>query len=256
MNPMNQLLRRASLRAPLALAGLISLAACAGDAPDGSGAADAESRYTYTARNREGIGKFYMGREISHVMGHQGARWLDREERKEEERTDVLLQNLPISPGDSVADIGAGSGYFTLPMASAVAPEGTVYAVDIQPEMLAIIEGRAAAAGADNIELVLADEQTPGLPPASIDLALFVDVYHELEWPFEVMTALIESMKPGGKIVLIEYRAEDPTVPILRLHKMSESQVRAEMAALGLEFVSNANILPRQHFLIFQKPLE
>ena len=122
--------------------------------------------------------------------------------------------------------------------------------------MLDKLESRAAKTELSNIKLVLATEKSPGLEPGSIDMALFVDAYHEFEWPLEVMTALFESLKPGGKVVLIEYRAEDPNVPILRLHKMTEQQVQAEMAAIGLKFVSNSTILPRQHFLIFEKPAE
>jgi precorrin-6B methylase 2 len=211
--------------------------------------------YRYEQPNRDGIGKFYIGREISHVMGHQGARWLERPGRESEERTDLLLANLPLTAGQSVADIGAGTGYFSLPMAQIVGPAGRVYSVDIQSEMLEIIAQRSAAQGVTNIELVLASEQDPGLPETSINMVLFVDAYHEFEWPHEVMCAVHAALVPGGKAVLIEYRAEDPTVPILRLHKMTEKQVRKEMAAIGFDFVENLDVLPQQHFLVFQKPL-
>jgi len=211
--------------------------------------------YDYAQPNRDGIGKVYMGREISHVMGHQGARWLERPRRETEERTDLLLANLPLTAGESVADIGAGTGYFSLPMAQIVGLQGKVYAVDIQPEMLAVIEERSAEQGISNIERVLATEQDPGLPKESINMALFVDAYHEFEWPNEVMLAIHVSLIPGGKVVLIEYRAEDPAVPIKRLHKMTELQARQEMAAVGFEFLDNLDVLPQQHFLVFQKPL-
>ena len=229
------------------------LTACASEEPDAQAGSD---RYRYTSANRDGIGKVYMGREISYVMGHQGARWLERPEREREERTDLALENLPLEPGDVVADIGAGSGYFSIPMARMVGAEGLVYAVDIQPEMLSRLEKNAADAGVENIELILGDADATNLPESSVDMALFVDVYHELEWPFEVMTSLYASMKPGGKVVLLEYRAEDPLVPILRLHKMTEEQAVKELEAVGFRFLENADFLPQQHFLVFERPAE
>jgi len=216
--------------------------------------AEIEDYYEYKRANNEGIGKLYMDREISHVMGHRGAAWLERPDRQQEERTDLLIENLPIGPGDRVADIGAGTGYFSLPMARMVGATGTVYAVDIQPEMLAMIEARADREGKTNIELVLATETDPGLTRESIDMALFVDAYHEFEWPREVMSAIYESLVPGGKVVLIEYRAEDRSVAIRKLHKMTERQARKEMQAAGFVFVENPDFLPQQHFLIFAKP--
>ncbi|MGI9290282.1 MAG: class I SAM-dependent methyltransferase [Gammaproteobacteria bacterium] len=224
--------------------------ACAEDAP----VQDEGERYTYTQKNRDGIGKFYMGREISWTMGHQGAGWLERKTRVQEERTDLLINNLPIQPGDAIADIGAGTGYFSIPMAEMTGPEGSVYAVDIQPEMLTLLESNATRKGVGNIEYVLATERNPNLPPESIDLALMVDAYHEFAWPWEVMSAVYQSLVPGGKIVLIEYRAEDPDVPILRLHKMTEAQAITEMEAIGLEFIKNEDFLPQQHFMVFSKP--
>jgi ubiquinone/menaquinone biosynthesis C-methylase UbiE len=228
----------------------LPLTGCTESAPTGT----EDGPYSYTSANREGIGKFYMGREIAYVMGYEGARWLDRPNREKQERTDLLLKNLPIKPGDKVADIGAGTGYFTLPMADMVGDEGMVFAVDIQPEMLAIIEDRTATQGITNIQRVLATEKNPGLPANSIDLALFVDMYHEFEWPQEVMSAVFDSMVSGGKIVLVEYRAEDPQVPIKKLHKMTEQQARLEMEAAGWVFIENKDFLPQQHFLLFEKP--
>jgi len=213
-----------------------------------------DDRYRYGQADQEGIGKWYMGRQISYVMGHLGADWLERPEREVEERTDLLIENLPIGLGDAVADIGAGTGYFSLPMARLVGAAGTVYAVDIQPQMLAIVADRASREGLANIEPVLATAKDPNLPAESIGMALFVDAYHEFEWPFEVMSAVYESLVPGGKVVLIEYRAEDRRVPIRKLHKMSEQQARAEMEAVGLVFVENLDVLPQQHFLVFAKP--
>ncbi len=221
---------------------------------ESSGGSD-ENRYEYKRPSRDGIGKIYMDREISHVMGHRGAGWLERPERREEERTDLLIENLPIEVGDAVADLGAGTGYFSLPMARLVGDTGTVYAVDIQSEMLAIIGDRAASQGISNIETILATEKDPGLADGSIDMVLLVDAYHEFEWPWEIMSAVYESLIPGGKVVLIEYRAEDRRVPIKRLHKMSERQARTELEAVGLRFVENGDFLPQQHFLVFEKPL-
>jgi ubiquinone/menaquinone biosynthesis C-methylase UbiE len=221
---------------------------------NGATTSAATEEYRYTKANRDGIGKYYMGREISHVMGHQGADWLQRRGRETEERTDILLQQLPINPGDNIADIGAGSGYFSLPMAEITGSTGTVYAVDIQPEMLAIIAEKSLARDITNIQRIQASDQDPGLPANSINMALFVDAYHEFEWPREVMTAVVDSLVPGGKVVLIEYRAEDPRVNILKNHKMTETQARIEMEAVGLVFIKNDDFLPKQHFLVFKKP--
>ena len=211
------------------------------------------SHYTTGLPNRDGIGKFYMGREISHVMGHLGAGWLERTERERQERTDLLIAGLRLSEDFVVADIGAGTGYFTFPVAQRV-PRGKVFAVDIQPEMLARIEQRKALENAANVETVLGDADDPKLPDNEIDLAFIVDAYHEFSFPREMGERLKESLKSGGQLVLVEYRAEDPRVPIKRLHKMSEAQVKQEMAAIGLDWVRTESYLPQQHVLIFQKP--
>lgn len=208
--------------------------------------------YESRTPSRDGIGKVYMGREISRVMGHLGAGWLERPGRQREERTDLLLDNLPLKPGAVVADIGAGTGFFTLPLAQRVGPSGQVLAVDIQPEMLAIIERRRQDAGLDNIDLITASETDPKLPPGTVDLVLMVDAYHEFSYPREVMTGIVQSLAPGGTVVLIEYRAEDPRVPIKRLHKMTAAQATFEMAAVGLTLEANLTILPQQHFMIFR----
>ncbi len=236
---------------PLAALALLMLAtACAREAPT---AAATPGPYTYGSGTLDGIGKYYMGRDIAQVMGHLGAGWLERDTRIQEERTDLLLDNLPIDADDVVADIGAGTGYFSLPIAQRV-PQGRVVAVDIQQEMLDIIAGRIEKTGIRNIELVLATDNDPRLAPASIDLAFFVDAYHEFAWPFEVMQAVVTALRPGGRVVLIEYRGDDPTVPIKPLHTMTEKQARAEMAAVGLEWVETRDILPIQHFMIFRRP--
>ncbi len=208
--------------------------------------------YEYGEPNRDGIGKVYLGREISHVMGHLGARWLERPEREREERTDLLIERLPLEPDDVVADVGAGTGYFSFPMAKRV-PEGEVLAVDIQPEMLAIVERRKGELGVTNVRTVLGSVEDPRLDPASVDLILIVDAYHEFSHPREMGTAMAAALRPGGRLVLIEYRAEDPTVPIKRLHKMSEAQAKKEMAAIGLTWRETGSFLPQQHFLVFEK---
>ena len=207
--------------------------------------------YSYDAPSRDGIGKIYMGREISHVMGHRGARWLERADRERQERTDLLIARLPLARDAIVADIGAGTGYFTFPVARRV-PEGAVYAVDIQPEMLAFIEQRMATTEIDNVIPTLGRERDPGLPAASIDLAFIVDAYHEFSYPREMGEALVAALKRGGKLVLVEYRAEDPSVPIKRLHKMSEAQLRKEMSAIGLKWLRTENYLPQQHVIVFE----
>ena len=212
-----------------------------------------KSHYTTGSPNRDGIGKIYMGREISHVMGHLGAGWLERPERERQERTDLLITGLTLSEDFVVADIGAGTGYFTFPVA-ARGPEGKVFSVDIQPEMLALIEQRKTLENVVNVETVLGEADDPKLPDNEIDLAFIVDAYHEFSFPREMGERLKASLKPGGQLVLVEYRAEDPRVPIKRLHKMSEMQVKQEMAAIGLDWVRTESHLPQQHVLIFEKP--
>ena len=212
-----------------------------------------ETDYTYVDASRDGIGKIYMGREISHVMGHLGAGWLERESRGADERTDLLLDALPIQPTSMVADLGAGTGYFSLPMARR-ATEGKVLAVDLQPEMLDIIAGRSASESIDNIEGILATETDPRLPAASVDLVLIVDAYHEFSFPREVMAKVFDGLKPGGQVYLVEYRGEDPRVPIKLLHKMTEAQARMELDAVGLRWVKTLDLLPQQHILVFERP--
>jgi precorrin-6B methylase 2 len=213
------------------------------------------ARYEAGSRTRDGIGKYYFGREISQVMGHLGAGWLERAEREEEERTDLLLETLRLRSGDVVADFGAGSGYFTWRIAQRVGPSGRVYAVEVQPLMLELLQANLTRRGlADRMLPVLGTASDPKLPEASCDLILLVDVYHELEFPFEVTAALARALKPGGRLVLVEYRGEDPEVPIKPLHKMTVAQVRRELAVHPLEFVENLGVLPRQHLLVFRRP--
>lgn len=209
--------------------------------------------YTLGAANRDGTGKVYMDREISHVMGHQGASWLERSGRKGAERTDLLIERLPLAPDDVVADIGAGSGYFTFPVAARV-PQGRVLAVDIQPEMLELLKARQRMLGVRNVEPVLSTTEDPNLPAGAVDLIFIVDAYHEFSHPREMGEAMVRALAPGGRLVLVEYRAEDASVPIKRLHKMSAAQAEREMRALGLELEENGDYLPQQHVLVFRKP--
>ena len=209
--------------------------------------------YQSRAATADGIGKIYMGREIARVMGWQGASWLERGEREREERTDLLVPALELKPGMQVADVGAGTGYFTWRMARAVAPGGRVYATDVQPEMISLLKRSMAERGVDNVLPVAATARDAGLAPASLDLALLVDVYHELEYPFEVIAGLVRALKPGGRLVLVEYRAEDPQVPIREVHKMSVAQVRREMLPHALQWEKAIDLLPWQHVLVFRK---
>jgi FkbM family methyltransferase len=214
---------------------------------------DTSGVYSQTSPSRDGIGKVYMGREISKVMGHRGAAWLERTDRQPNERPDLVVDSLTLSPGDVVADIGAGTGYFTFRIAPNV-PDGRVLAVDIQPEMLDIMRSRIEEKGINNVSLVKGTESDTRLPADSVDVALMVDAYHEFAFPREMMLSIRKALRPGGRVVLIEYRKEDPSVPIKPLHKMSEAQVKKEMEAVGLEWVKTRDMLPRQHFIVVQKP--
>ena len=214
----------------------------------------ATNRYEFhQPHDPAGIGKFYMGREIAQVMGHEAANWLERSERDTEEHTETLVEQLKLKPGETVADIGAGTGYFSRRLAIKVGVAGKVLAVDIQPEMLFLLTNRMAAVGITNVVPVLGSATDPKLPAASVDLVLMVDVYHEFDFPSEVMEALCRAVRPGGRVVFVEYRGEDPAVPIKPLHKMTELQVKREMSAVPLDWVQTIEVLPRQHIIIFRK---
>ncbi|MCX7392784.1 MAG: class I SAM-dependent methyltransferase [Planctomycetales bacterium] len=202
-----------------------------------------------------GLGKFYMGREIARFMTFHGAAWLERVEREEEERLSELLKHIDLDRGMVVADVGAGSGVLTLMMAQKVGPEGKVLAVDIQKEMLDLLADKLSRNGVTNVDLVLGTEKSPQLKEASIDLALMVDVYHEFQFPYEMMLELAKALKPGGRIIFVEYRREDPQVPIKLVHKMSEKQVKKEVSPseFGLMWKETIEKLPRQHIIIFQR---
>jgi len=213
------------------------------------------SGYSYGHASPDGTGKYYMGREISQVMGHRGARWLERPEREQEERPSILIEALGVQPNQTVADIGAGTGYFTWRLAETVGPDGLVYAVDIQPEMLEELTRNMRSRNLQNYRPVQGSARNPKIPELTLDLAIMVDVYHEFSHPAEMLDALRKALKPGGRLVFVEYRQEDPDVPIKRLHKMSEKQIKKEAKASDLEHVETISVLPRQHIIVFRRPL-
>src|SRR5436189_727649 len=192
----------------------------------------------------DGIGKFYMGREIAYVMGHQGADWLERPEREDEEHTAELVEQLHLRPNNVVADIGAGTGYFSRRLANAVGVSGKVLAEDIQPEMLELLTNKMAELQITNVAPVLGSVTNARLPADSVDLVVMLDVYHEFDFPYEMMESICRSLKPSGRVVFVEFRAEDPTVPIKPLHKMTEAQVKKEMSVLPLQWVQTISVLP------------
>ncbi len=215
-----------------------------------------DGRYEWKAEHDpNGIGKFYMDREIAHVMGHPAAMWLERPEREAEENLSRLIELLKLKPGDVVADIGAGSGVITLKMAPLVAPEGKVIAVEIQREMLVRLKNRMLQTKIENVVLHLGAPKSPELKAESVDLILMVDVYHEFEFPYEMVQNMAAALKPGGRIALAEYRLEDPKVPIKLVHKMSEKQSIKEMTLSDFNLTHTKTIdeLPRQHLMIFTK---
>ena len=213
---------------------------------------DSDQTYSSKKGDPNGIGKWYMGREIAHVMGFQGINWLERSEREKEEQTSLLIRNMDIESTDVLADLGAGSGYHVFKMAP-LAKEGMVYAVDIQQEMLDAMESVKKDQAITNIQLIQGEEQTSNLPLHKIDKILLVDVYHEFSYPKEMLQSMHASLKENGTIFLIEYRMEDPQVPIKTIHKMTETQARKEFEANGFELVENVDNLPWQHCMIFRK---
>ena len=209
-----------------------------------------EDYYTFKRGDYNGIGKWYMGREIAYVMGFQGIGWLERSEREKEENVSSLIKNMKIKSNEVIADIGAGSGYHAFRIASLVT-NGLVYAVDIQPEMLMAIEKTKEFKKVENIKTILGTEKTVELPKNSVDKILMVDVYHEFSFPVEMINSIKNALKPNGELFLIEYRAEDLKVPIKRIHKMTEEQAVKEMKAAGLVLKENIDNLPWQHCMIF-----
>jgi SAM-dependent methyltransferase len=211
-----------------------------------------EDYYSFKRGDYNGIGKWYMGREIAYVMGFQGIGWLERSEREKEENVSSLIKNMKIKSNEVIADIGAGSGYHAFRIASLVT-NGLVYAVDIQPEMLMAIEKTKEFRKVENIKTILGTEKTVELPKNSVDKILMVDVYHEFSFPVEMINSIKNALKPNGELFLIEYRAEDLKVPIKRIHKMTEEQAVKEMKAAGLVLKENIDNLPWQHCMVFIK---
>ena len=272
------------MKRPLYLAAFVAITIAVQADATHTNAPATSPRYTQQAEHDpNGSGRFYMGREIAQVMGHQAADWLERPEREREERPDLLVPALRLQPGDAVADIGAGTGYYTRRLAKAVgragcprpaartnadngaqgvtrptwqpSEAGVVYAVEIQPEMLDILTNKLAGEKIFNVKPVLGTSTDPKLPPAAVDLILMVDVYHEFDHPFEMVQAMVAALKPGGRIVFVEFRGEDPSVPIKIVHKMTEAQVRKEMSSHPLEWVETIATLPQQHVIVFRKKL-
>ncbi len=232
---------------------LIGAVVAADDSDDSD---NGSPRYTFRElHDPNGIGKFYMGREIAQVMGHQGINWLERPEREREEGLSLLIEALKLKPGMVVADIGAGSGVISTLIAEAVGPQGTVLAVDIQQEMLDALAAKCKTLGIENIEPVLGDTRSPQLKPDTVDLVIMVDVYHEFDFPYEMLGEIAKSLKPGGRVAFVEYRKEDPTVPIKEVHKMSQAQVKkeAEQPEFNLRWKETVDTLPRQHVVVFEK---
>lgn len=211
-----------------------------------------QQNQTYSSKTAaaDGTGKVYFGREIATVMG--GADWLERNNRQQEENTDLAISKMPLTTTSVVADIGAGTGYYTFRIAKKV-PQGKVYAVDVQDEFIHFLNQKKKELGQQNVQVIKGTEKSPNLPDASVDLAIMVDVYHELLFPHEVLQALHKALKPGGKLLLLEYRAEDPTIAIKELHKMSVVQADKELAANGFKLYQQKEFLPIQHFLLYQK---
>jgi precorrin-6B methylase 2 len=211
-----------------------------------------DKKYTFKSGDDNGIGKWYMGREIAYVMGFEGIGWLERPEREKEENVSKLIQNMKIKSDDVIADIGAGSGYHAFRMAP-LAKNGLVYAVDFQTEMLMAIEKNKEISKIKNIETILGTEKSVHLPKNSIDKILMVDVYHEFSFPVEMIASMKNALKSNGQLFLIEYRSEDPLVPIKSIHKMTEKQALKEMEAAGFKLKRNIDNLPWQHCMIFIK---
>ena len=195
----------------------------------------------------------YQGREIAVTMHWSGAEWFLRETRKDEEHPGEVLRALHLEPGMTVADVGCGNGFYTLKLAKQVAPGGKVFATEIQEEYFPMLAERAAQAGIWNIEMVQGTLINPNLPASSCDIILLVDVYHEFSFPYEMMQGIVKALKPGGRVAFVEYRGEDPKVPIKRLHKMTEAQVKKEAALFALEHVETYKKLPWQHVVFFRK---
>ena len=211
-----------------------------------------QDRYEYKEGDPNGIKKWYMDRQIANVMSHYGINWLERADREKDENAPQLVKNLDIKPGMVIADVGAGSGYYTARV-SKILTDGKIYAVDVQQEMIDYLDKRIKKEKLKNIETVLGGEKNLPIPPSSIDLMFLVDVYHEFSFPYEMGLSMHEALKPNGKLVLVEFRAEDKSLAIKGLHKMTEEQIIKELAVVGFKFEQNITNLPIQHFMIFTR---
>jgi ubiquinone/menaquinone biosynthesis C-methylase UbiE len=211
-----------------------------------------QDRYEFKEGDPNGINKWYMGRQIANVMSHYGINWLERADREKDENAAQLVKNLDIKPGMIIADIGAGSGYYTARVSKILAG-GKIYAVDVQPEMIDFLNNRIKKEKLTNVETVLGDEQKVPLNPSSIDLMFLVDVYHEFAYPYEMSISMRSALKPDGKLILVEFRGEDKSLAIKGLHKMTEAQIIKELSAAGFTFERNITNLPIQHFMVFTK---
>ncbi len=216
-------------------------------------AAPATPHYTQKKPSQDGTGKVYMGRETSHVVSYHAIQWLERRTRTDEEDPDAVVEGMDLKPDEVVADIGAGSGYFSFRIAKKV-PQGKVIAVDINEKMLEFIDIKRGKLKLNNVEGVLGTIEDTKLPEGQVDAVLMVDAYHEFSHPYEMMQSIVKGLKPGGRVVLLEYRGEDPSVPIKPLHKMTQKQAIREMEAVGLKHQETKDFLPRQHFMVFVKP--
>lgn len=211
-----------------------------------------DSTYSFARRSSDGIGKYYLGREISFIMGAEGADWLERNNRQQEENTKLAIEKMQLTPRSVVADIGAGTGYYTFAIAPKV-PLGKVFAVEIQEEMIKYLKDKKISTGIKNVEVIKGTDKSPNLTENSVDLVIMVDVYHELEFPHEMLQAIKKCLKKDGKILLLEFRAEDDAIAIKPHHKMTIKQANKEMIANGFELIYDGEFLPIQHFLLYSK---
>jgi FkbM family methyltransferase len=211
-----------------------------------------QEKYIIKGGDPNGINKWYMGRQIAHVMSHWGIDWLERPERQFEENSALLLKNLNLKSGMNVADIGAGSGYYTSLIAKRIG-NGKVYAVDVEPQMILFLNERIKEEKLSNVVTVLGSETSVRLPASSLDMMLLVDVYHEFSFPYEMGQSMYNALKPEGRLVLVEFRSEDESVPIKTIHKMSVAQSVKELKAVGFKLEKNISNLPWQHCMVFVK---
>ena len=238
-----------TMRALLTVISLIALLAL----PDARAGDTAIPGYSSVRASADGIGKVYMGREIAKVMGFRGAEWLERPERMGEERPDLVLVALDLKPGMTVADVGAGTGFYSWRIAERVGTGGKVYAVEVQSEMLELLKREMSRHGSANVKATLGTVTDPRLPADALDVVLVVDVYHEFEYPYEMLTSIVRALKHGGRLAFVEYRGNDPKVPIKPLHTMTEAQVRKEASVHPLEWVKTVSDLPWQQVIVFRR---